>query len=349
MFFKKYFKSLVLAVIFLFTISAFLSAAVKHKEKNRKIKIFVSLGANFLRPGPNVNYDYRWSIFDDEYTHGKVRAHTYSAEVCEKSLYGGTGIIGVTLFSKIGGIEIYGGYSQNVVKQKGVISFRISNMKELPSVSPLPLPGYPNVDPFYKTVYSETSGVSDYTIKQSQIDLGIAYHFPISIFQPYVGLGLSRVNISAEIPEEFYFKDWYEGHLGRRRVRKDGCLYSWPVFVADDYSVKLRTDPANKLEVETKIEKGNRNLLHYRIGFNLWLNKNKSFALFGEATHISKISLADTFKLKASGSELIYYQKRAKKIFGRVGDKRVYSPKDSGVFKMQFGGWKLVAGIKIGF
>lgn len=339
---------LVVLIGFMFT-HAKADTEDKEDKDKRKIRVLVSIEGNWLNPGPSASYDYGWSMFDEKYTNGQVSAHTHSLEVYEKSLYGVAGNIGVLAPVKVAGIkgavEIYGGYSYNLIKQKGFLSFTISNLKHLPTTHENPW-GYDEVEDFDSQVYSTVTGERNYSISRHQIDLGVGYHLQISsIFQPYAGVGVSRMCIKTEIPKYLVFKEWYSGHLGDGET-PDG-RYGWAVFVPDNYKVLLEKDYINNSKVETRNEKVNMNLFHFRAGFNLWLEKG--FGIFAEAMHIEEVVKNIDFKSEARGSEICYYWLDGNEMWGTVKDERVYSPEKIGEYKLNIGGWKLQAGIRIRF
>ena len=328
------------------------------KEKNnekRKIKAWFSVGGNWLDPGPILSYDYSWSIFDEKYTGGYVSSHAYLGEIYENSLYGGSGNIGVLFpFRVIGirsSIEVYGGYSYNLIKQKGCLSFTASNLKHLPTTRDNPW-GFDEVADFNKQVYSTVTGERDYKIRRDQIDLGIAYHLQIPILQPYVGAGLSRINFSVEVPKYFVFKEWYSGYVEYWECKIGKTLYGWPAFIPEEFKVLF--SGCNTVPAETESKKHKIDLFHFRVGLSLHIEKG--LMLFAEGIYTRELTEYGDFKLEAHGSEIVYFwreqgedQSADNSVWGIVSDKRIYVPQDKREYKLRLGGWNLKAGIRIMF
>lgn len=265
------------------------------------VKFNLKLGGSIL--GPNIGYDYGW----EGWYAGEGMALSSSLK-SGASMFGGT--IGVGLVYN--DIELYTNFtfcpSRNLA---GEIFF------QLPSYS-------------YWDKTAENSGPFNMAYKESIIELGVAYHFPLQGVKPYVGAGLSMVSGQIDLPETLIFTDRHQGTWYQYYSYWSG--YYW-VFSLQRHEVDLDG-------VEVKKEPLSATGFHFKVGLSIPLAPNVEF--FFEGKYVSaKSTIPIEIGANASGKHFLGDRS--------YDDTRKFPALDQEDFPVDLGGLSGTVGVKIGF
>ena len=265
------------------------------------VKFNLKLGGSYL--GPNISYDYGWEGW-------------YAGEgmALSSSLKSGAGMFGGTIGAGLSynNIEVYASYTFGFPKTLvGEIFFQ--------------LPSYR-----YWDEIAENSGPFNMAYKESIIELGVAYHFPLQGVKLYVGMGLSLVSGEIELPETLIFTDRHQGTWYQYYSYWSG--YYW-VFSLQRHEVDLDS-------VEVKKEPLSASGFHFKAGLSVPVASN--IELFFEGKYIS-VKSTIPIEIGANASGKHYLGDRS------YDDTRQFAALDQEDFPIDLGGLSGSLGVKINF